>query len=87
MPYLHDSLRRKEEIVDDLMALNAFEIIFSSKNYHLEILKRAEDVLRLYAQTQSLTPDMVNILWETRQMDETACISVYSIIGECVTGM
>lgn len=69
------------------MSLNAFEIIFSSKNFHLEILKRAEDVLRLYAQTQSLTPDMVNILWETRAMDETACLSVYSIIGECVIGM
>ena len=42
-------MKRKEDIVDDLMSLNAFEIIFSSKNYHLEILKRAEDVLRLYA--------------------------------------
>ena len=28
------SLRKKEEIVEDLINLNAFEIIFSSKNYH-----------------------------------------------------
>ena len=71
----------------DFIALKAFEIIFSSKNYHLQILQRAEDVLRLYAQTQSLTPELINILWETRGMDETACISVYSIIGECILGM
>jgi len=44
-------------------------------------------VLRLFVQTQSLTKDMVNLLWETRQMDETACISVYGIISECVAGM
>lgn len=87
LPYLQESIKKKEEIVQDLIELNAFQIIFSSKNYHLQILQRAEDVLRLYAQTQSLTPELINILWETRQMDETACISVYGIIGECVLGM
>lgn len=50
-------------------------------------MQRAEDVLRLYAQTSSLTKEMIDILWETRQMDETACISVYTIIGECISGM
>jgi hypothetical protein len=32
---------------------------------------------------------MINLLWETRLMDETACISVYSIIGgdQCINLM
>ena len=81
------SMKKKEEIVEDLNALKAFEIIFSSKNYHQQILQRAEDVLRLFAQTSSLTEGMIDLLWETRQMDETACISVYTIIGECIYGM
>lgn len=73
----------------DLVKLNAFETIFSSKNYHQQILQRAEDVLKLYAQTQSLTSEMIDLIWETRQMDETACISVYGIIGgeQCINGM
>ena len=85
--YMENALRKKEEVVADLIELNAFEIVFSSKNYHQQILQRAEDVLRLYAQTHSLTTELINILWETRQMDETACISVYNIISECVGGM
>ena len=34
LPYMDHSLRKKEEIVEDLVGLKAFEIIFSSKNYH-----------------------------------------------------
>jgi len=34
LPYLEQSMRRKEEIAADLKSLNAFKIIFSSKNYH-----------------------------------------------------
>ena len=34
LPYMDHSLRKKEEIVEDLISLDAFNIIFSSKNYH-----------------------------------------------------
>ena len=34
LPYMEKSKEKKEEIVDDLMTLDAFAIIFSSKNYH-----------------------------------------------------
>ena len=32
---MDQNLRRKEEIIADLDQLNAFEIIFSAKNFHL----------------------------------------------------
>ena len=35
LPYMDQNLRRKEEIIADLDQLNAFEIIFSAKNFHL----------------------------------------------------
>ena len=46
-------------------------------------------MLKLYAQTQNLTTMEIDLIWETRLMDETACISVYSIIGadQCLNGM
>lgn len=34
LPYMEFSQRKKEEIVNDLKSLNAFQTIFSSKNYH-----------------------------------------------------
>lgn len=34
LPYLDQSMRKKEEIVSNFINLGAFEIIFSSKNYH-----------------------------------------------------
>lgn len=32
--YMENAMRKKEEVVADLIELNAFEIVFSSKNYH-----------------------------------------------------
>ena len=83
MPYLSESAERQKEIVTDLVQLKVFEIIFSSKNFHSEIVQRADEVLKLYANTGQLSSNFVELLWETSQADESARIQIHKMIVDC----
>ena len=64
------------------MKLGIFEQIFSNKKFHLQILKQSTDIIKLFAKTNSLTPEMIDMIWEASMFDETAKLQIHEIIKD-----
>ena len=78
---------KSDEVMADLKRLGVFERVFSGKNFHLQIVQRAEDLLQIYAFENELTEEHIDILWEASQTDETAKIEIFKMIGDCAKDM
>ena len=71
----------------DLQKLKVFERVFSSKDFHLQVVQRSEDLLQIYASEEQLTDEHIDMLWAASLTEETAKLEIFKLIGETAKSM
>lgn len=66
--------------MEDLLNSDIFSLIFSPRRFHLQIVQRSVEVIKIYISEKKFEQPQIDILWDSTLIDETALIEVYKII-------
>ena len=47
---------------------------------HLELVKRSQEIIKLYARNHKMTQNHIDKMWECTLIDETMLIEIYNVI-------
>ena len=56
--------------------------MFSRERCHIQLVQRAEELLKLLIGQDSLTEDELEMIWTTAHVDETTRLELYKLFNE-----
>jgi hypothetical protein len=54
---------------------------------HLELVKRSQEIIKLYARNHKMTQNHINKMWECTMIDETMLIEIYNVVQTTATAL
>ena len=63
------------------------DLIFDSKNYHVQIIQRSKEILNFLITEDKLTQDQLDLFWRGTEFDDETRREIYKIIEEVSSSM
>ena len=75
---------KPEFIVEWARQHGVLEAIFGSKTYHIELIKRSNELIRLLTAEEKITKDELELFWSASKYDDHVKKEIYKVITDIV---